>query len=192
MCLPPLSLYAIETERLFEGETMKNLHHKQQGVVLVVGLLMLLVITMVGVTAMSGTTSNERMTANHQFQTLSFQAAESAIHDNFNVPSVAPSVMTHPVSVTPAALNYDVDMAGGNTVSVLASADIQFCGEEIPMGSGFCNGMAGPCDIDQVFDVTGSGEVSTLGTQEQHLRRGTRAMISAGMAFDTAVCDEVQ
>jgi len=42
---------------------MKTLQHKQQGVVLVIGLLMLLVITMVGVTAMSGTTNNERMTA---------------------------------------------------------------------------------------------------------------------------------
>ena len=68
---------------------MITLQSKQTGVVLVIGLLMLLIITIVGVTAMSGTTNNERMTANHQFQTLSFQAAESAIHDVFNVPSVS-------------------------------------------------------------------------------------------------------
>ncbi len=171
---------------------MKNFNHKQQGVVLVVGLLMLLVITMVGVTAMSGTTSNERMTANHQFQTLSFQAAESAIHDNFNVPAVTPSVMTHPASINPAALNYDVEISSGNNLAVMATADIQYCGEELPTGSGFCNGMAGACDIDQVFDVTGVGQVNTIGTQETHLRRGTRAMLSAGMAFNTTVCKEVQ
>lgn len=171
---------------------MNYTKHKQQGVVLVIGLLMLLVITMVGVTAMSGTTSNERMTANHQFQTLSFQAAESAIHDNFNIPSVVPSVTTYPNSDVPAANNYNVDIAGGNTVTVMANANIQFCGEELPMGSGFCNGMAGPCDIDQVFDVRGSGQVAALGTQETHLRRGARAMMSAGMPFDTAVCNEVQ
>ena len=170
---------------------MNQLNYKQQGVVLVIGLLMLLVMTMVGVTAMSGTTMNERMTANHQFQTLSFQAAESAIHDNFNVPSVAPSVVAHPTSITPAALNYDVDISAGNSVGVLATADIQYCGEELPTGSGFCNGMAGACDIDQVFDVTGTGQVSALGTQETHLRRGTRAMLSAGMAFDTTVCNQV-
>lgn len=171
---------------------MNYTKHKQQGVVLVIGLLMLLVITMVGVTAMSGTTSNERMTANHQFQTLSFQAAESAIHDNFNIPSVVPSVTTYPNSDVPAANNYNVDIAGGNTVTVMANANIQFCGEELPMGSGFCNGMAGPCDIDQVFDVRGSGQVAALGTQETHMRRGARAMMSAGMPFDTAVCNEVQ
>ncbi len=171
---------------------MKNSQHKQQGVVLVIGLLMLLVITMVGVTAMSGTTSNERMTANHQFQTLSFQAAESAIHDNFNIPSVVPSVSTYPNSDAPTPNNYNVSIAGGNTVRVMANANIQFCGEELPIGSGFCNGMAGPCDIDQIFDVSGSGQVEQLGTQETHMRRGARPMMSAGMPFDTAVCMEVQ
>ncbi len=171
---------------------MKNSQYKQQGVVLVIGLLMLLVITMVGVTAMSGTTSNERMTANHQFQTLSFQAAESAIHDNFNILSVVPSLTTYPNRDIPTPNNYDVNIAGGNNITVMASADIQFCGEELPMGSGFCNGMAGPCDIDQVFDVRGSGQVATLGTQETHMRRGARAMMSAGMPFDTTVCNEVQ
>ncbi len=171
---------------------MNYTKHKQQGVVLVIGLLMLLVITMVGVTAMSGTTSNERMTANHQFQTLSFQAAESAIHDNFNVPSVVPSVTTYPNSDVPAANNYNVDIAGGNTVTVMANANIQFCGEELPVGNAFCNGLAAPCDIDQIFDVRGSGQVAALGTQETHLRRGARPMMSAGTPFDTVVCNEVQ
>ena len=106
---------------------------------------------------MSGTTSNERMTANHQFQTLSFQAAESAIHDNFNIPSVVPAVTLYPAREVPAANNYNVNIAGGNVVAVMANADIQFRGEELPMGSGFCNGMAGSCDVDQVFDVRGSG-----------------------------------
>jgi hypothetical protein len=171
---------------------MRNYHHKQQGVVLVIGLLMLLVITMVGVTAMSGTTANERMTANSQFQSLSFQAAESAIHDHFNIPSVVPSLTVYPARDVPAPVNYNVNIGGGAPIAVMANASIQFCGEELPMGSGFCNGMAGLCDIDQVFDVRGSGQVAALGTQEQHLRRGARAMMSAGMPFDTAVCNQVQ
>ena len=52
--------------------------------------------------------------------------------------------------------------------------------------------MAGPCDIDQVFDVRGSGQVAALGTQEQHMRRGARPMMSVGLVFDTAVCNQVQ
>ena len=170
---------------------MMNSISKQNGVVLVVGLLMLLVITIVGVTAMSDTTMNERMTSNHQFQTLSFQAAESAIHDNFDIPSVSPSVTAVNWFVDPAPTNYNVDIKSGTPIGVQADASIQFCGEELPMGSGFCNGLAGGCDIDQVFDVRGEGQVSSLGTQEQHMRRGARAMLSAGLAFDTTKCDQV-
>ncbi len=173
---------------------MKNLPHKQHGVVLVIGLLMLLVITMVGVTAMSGTTSNERMTANHQFQTLSFQAAESAIQDVFNVPSVTPAVAATGWNVTPAPVNYNVDVhAGtGSSIGVQAQADIQFCGEELPVGSAFCNGMAAACDVDQIYDVRGSGDVAALGSMETHLRRGARSSMSANMAFDTTLCNQVQ
>jgi hypothetical protein len=168
-----------------------NTKYKQSGVVLVIGLLMLLVITMVGVTAMSGTTSNERMTANHQFQSLSFQAAESAIRDNFNIPAVVPAVTATNWFFDPAANNYNVAIKNGAALSVQADANIQFCGEELPAGSGFCNGMAGPCDMDQVFDVRGQGIVSALGSQQQHLRRGARPMIGAGMPFDTAYCMQV-
>ena len=107
---------------------MKQFKQKQKGVVLVVGLLMLLVITMVGVTAMSGTTTNERMTANHQFQTLSFQAAESAINDVFDVPSVEPAVMAPAWNLVPPGNNYDVELSNGNNMPVVAQADIQFCG----------------------------------------------------------------
>ncbi len=170
---------------------MSNSIYKQQGVVLVIGLLMLLVITMVGVTAMSGTTSNERMTANHQFQTLSFQAAESAIHDNFNIPSVSPAVTQPLWFLDPAANNYNVDIKAGTPIAVQADADIQFCGEELPTGSGFCNGMASPCDMDQVFDVRGQGIVSALGSQEQHLRRGARPMMGANMPFNNTYCTQV-
>lgn len=167
---------------------MRNIHHKQQGVVLVIGLLMLLVITLVGVTAMSGTTVNERMTANSQFQSLSFQAAESAIHGVFNIPSLSPSVMTFPVRLVAAPVNYNVDI-GSTPIAVMANADIQFCGELPASETGFCNGMVDPtCQMDQVFDVRGSGQVSTLGTQELHLRRGARLMGFISMPFNSAIC----
>lgn len=170
---------------------MKNIQYKQQGVVLVIGLLMLLVITMVGVTAMSGTTSNERMTANHQFQTLSFQAAESAIHDNFNIPAVSPSVVAHPAAIQPIGIGYDVNIAA-TSLNVTANANIQYCGEVNAAMTELCNGLATPCEIEQIFDVTGTGDVSALGMQETHQRRGARQMVRAGTVFNAAVCNVVQ
>ncbi len=172
-----------------------NTHQQQRGFVLVVGLLMLLVITIVGVTAMSGTTSNERMTANNQFQTLSFQAAESAIHDVFNPTAVTPSINAYTATTPPGSLaastNYDVNVSGGNNVAVTADSDIQFCGEEQSVGFQYCNGLD-PCNLDRVYDVEGTGTVATLGTQERHLRRGAQFITGIGIKFDTTVCQQVQ
>lgn len=168
---------------------MKTLKHKQSGVVLVIGLLMLLVITMVGVTAMSGTSTNERMTANHQFQTLSFQAAESAIHDAFNVPSVTPAMSDQNWRINPPANSYNVDIHGGstNTIGVVAQANVQFCGEIAPPQSDITISPAGN-PMYQVYDIRGSGDVATLGSMETHMRRGGRIAGAVDMNFNPSLC----
>ncbi len=54
---------------------------QQQGIVLVVGLVMLISLTLIGVTAMKSTTIDERIAANTQFKAIAFQVAESALSD---------------------------------------------------------------------------------------------------------------
>jgi hypothetical protein len=56
-------------------------HHQQKGIVLVVGLVMLISLTLIGVTAMKSTTIDERISANTQFKAIAFQVAESALSD---------------------------------------------------------------------------------------------------------------
>jgi len=56
-------------------------HHQQKGIVLVVGLVMLISLTLIGVTAMKSTTIDERIAANTQFKAIAFQVAESALSD---------------------------------------------------------------------------------------------------------------
>lgn len=51
----------------------------QRGVALIVGLILLLVLTMIGVIAIKSSTQQERMAAGYQQQAQTFQAAESAI-----------------------------------------------------------------------------------------------------------------
>ena len=172
---------------------MTYIPNKQKGVTLVIGLLMLLVITIVGVTAMSGTTSNERMTSNHQFQSLSFQAAESAIHDSFNVPSVAPALLDANWTTSPPAINYNVDLHSGNTgaVGVAAQANIQFCGEISPPQSDITSSPSGNPRY-QVYDIRGSGDVAQLGSMETHMRRGGRIAAGLDMNFNPAFCEANQ
>jgi type IV pilus assembly protein PilX len=60
------------------------LHHparREQGVVLIVGLVFLLVLTMLGISAMSINTLEERMAGNSRDLNLAFQAAESGLRD---------------------------------------------------------------------------------------------------------------
>ncbi|MCK0506287.1 pilus assembly PilX family protein [Aromatoleum anaerobium] len=52
---------------------------RQRGVVLVISLIMLLLLTMLGVSGMRGTTLEERMAGNMRDQNLAFQAAEAAL-----------------------------------------------------------------------------------------------------------------
>lgn len=52
---------------------------KQQGAVLIVSLIMLLLLTVIGVSSMRGVTMQERMAGNLKEQYRSFQAAESAL-----------------------------------------------------------------------------------------------------------------
>lgn len=53
--------------------------HKQKGSVLIASLLILLVLTVVGVSGLSSTSLEERMSHNFEHSMLAFQAAESAI-----------------------------------------------------------------------------------------------------------------
>ncbi len=56
-------------------------HRHQTGVVLVVSLIILLLMTIIGVTALSTTSLEQRMAGNVQDKQLSFQAAETAMRD---------------------------------------------------------------------------------------------------------------
>lgn len=56
-------------------------HHflSQRGATLIISLLILLVMTLIGVTAIQTTTMEEKMAGNMRDQNLAFQAAEAAL-----------------------------------------------------------------------------------------------------------------
>ena len=54
---------------------------KQQGVVLAVSLIMLLIMVVIGLASMQSTTLEEKMAGNYRDQNLAFQAAESTLRE---------------------------------------------------------------------------------------------------------------
>ncbi|MBT3048891.1 MAG: PilX N-terminal domain-containing pilus assembly protein [Candidatus Thiodiazotropha sp.] len=53
--------------------------HAQSGAALVIGLIMLTIVTLLSVSAMRSATLDTKITVNHQFKELSFQASENAL-----------------------------------------------------------------------------------------------------------------
>ncbi|WP_455208163.1 pilus assembly PilX family protein [Kaarinaea lacus] len=62
---------------------MISTNRKQQGSALVISLLILLVLTIIGVTALNSTVMEERMSSNFQTGNTAYQAAESAVNQTF-------------------------------------------------------------------------------------------------------------
>ncbi len=56
-------------------------YHKQNGAVLIVSLMLLLVMTLIGVTALQSTTLEEKMAGNTRDRALAFEAAEVALRE---------------------------------------------------------------------------------------------------------------
>ena len=62
----------------------QNANQKQRGAVLIVSLVVLLLMTIIGISSMKTTTLEERMSGNMRDQNLSFQSAEAAIIEGEN------------------------------------------------------------------------------------------------------------
>ena len=60
------------------------------------------------------------------------------------------------------------------------------------MDTGFTQGIGGGATgsgfIEQHYDVEGTGNVAALGSQETHLRRGSRLAIKLDMAWNSTYC----
>ena len=64
-----------------KGRIILNQHHRESGVVLFISLVMLLIITVLGISSVQSTSMQERMARNARDTNLAFQSAESAIKD---------------------------------------------------------------------------------------------------------------
>lgn len=81
-------------------------HDSERGAVLVVSLFLLVVLTLLGVTSMLGTTMETRIASNREDRATAFEAAEAALREGEQVVQALSAVPT-PVDATCAA-NCDV------------------------------------------------------------------------------------
>ncbi len=88
------------------------LRQKQQGAILLVSLMILLVLTLIGVSSLNGSLMEEKMAANAQTSTTVFQGAESAIKTAYYVEKQKPALAVTRANSRATVPNY---RAGGTT-----------------------------------------------------------------------------
>ena len=92
------------TLRTMTAMTTLQGDRRERGAVLIVTLLFLVVLTMLGVTAMTSTTMEERMAGNTRDASLALQAAEAALRDArrdiSGIPLVAGTARPFPVHIS--------------------------------------------------------------------------------------------
>lgn len=88
------------------------LRHKQQGAILLVSLMILLVLTLIGVSSLNGSLMEEKMAANAQTSTSVFQGADSEIKTTYYLEKQKPGLaITRAVERTELPLRTVDDMS---------------------------------------------------------------------------------
>jgi len=86
--------HAVVIDKQSHCNLYPNCYHNQSGVVLVISLIILLLLTIIGLTAMQTTALEEKMAGNLRDKNLAFQAAESALRvaeDKLKPPNILPT-----------------------------------------------------------------------------------------------------
>jgi type IV pilus assembly protein PilX len=79
-------------------------HPRQQGAALVVGLILLMILTVLGISGMNTATLELTMASNAQFHQDAFQAAETGIDIAISNPQVGPAINGQDVILPPTVL----------------------------------------------------------------------------------------
>lgn len=155
----------------------------QQGIVLIVSLLILLVLTMLGISAISNTSMEERMSNNFQQSMVAFQASESTISDvimngDETSPSYSNAVDANGVSDDPllnarnagigatTTVTYNANPNNlMNGVAVSTTATISYQGQMVcPLGSSISDVT---CDS---FEISTDTTVNAATTGQSHVQ----------------------
>ncbi|MFQ5469238.1 MAG: PilX N-terminal domain-containing pilus assembly protein [Gammaproteobacteria bacterium] len=137
---------------------------RQNGSALVISLLILVVMTILGVTSMSSTSLEENMAANSQNSHVAFQAAESAINAAItaNVGFIADTAINPPQAqysfgsstISTSSIAYQgTSIKEGASIGKLVSHQFEIT------GNGLINGAKATRTNIQGVDVTGPGGI---------------------------------
>jgi len=156
--------------------------NRQTGSALIVSLMILLVMTIIGVSSIGTTNLEERMAQNFQNTTVTFQAAESAINkvieagnpggagassNPFYVAANDPLVAAINLGIGDAStvVTHDLDPYGH-----ISNAALSTSSTVVYNGGGNCPGMSMGTITCHYFDITTNATIATIDNSTTHVQ----------------------
>jgi len=166
---------------------------KQEGVALAISLVLLVAVTILGITTLSGTRLNEKITSNAQNKSIAFEVAESGISSVWSKTYLMTAITDASVAANdPTPLlspktdtGVDTDFNQGTTVALDGSLTVQYCGEGIPVGTSLNSDKSNPGSVYLLIDINSVATINNASTQADHLQR---AAIVAPKTGRTGAC----
>lgn len=170
----------------------RNAARSERGVALVISMVLLISMSLLAVSTLSGSRLNERAADNAQQKAIAFEVAESAIESGFVLDELVAALDEIPLDQfdTPdarprpglsAGLGVGFDQRrttrGGTdalSVDIEADVSIQYCGETpLPDGSSLSADESDTQLVGLLFDVNGVATVANSATRADHVQRGS-------------------
>lgn len=136
-------------------KTQNTLKTQQSGAVLIISLLILLVLTLIGISSMEGSLLEEKMAANSQTSTVTFQKAESAIQA-----AVAIARLDPPGAVKDAITNIAAVNRSANGITSASQLNSPINAKATPL----LNSSAG-LFVARRMEIIGTANVGTISSR---------------------------
>jgi type II secretory pathway pseudopilin PulG len=141
--------------------------HNQTGAALFIGLIMLLVIAIIGVSGVRSVVMEKNMATNNQYEMLVFQAAETAIEGTLADDTAFVAAINTPTSGTWPTRSFAVTHAS-NYFTVSSDAEITVGAPTVPIGYSIGEFVSYP------FTITGDGAIATINAADTHVQTASK------------------
>ena len=141
--------------------------HGEAGSALFIGLILLVVITLIGISGVRGVIMEKDMATNNQYQVLTFQAAETGIEGTLADDSAFVDAVNTAVGGAWPTRNYNVTHAS-NKFAVSSSAEIQVGAPTVPVGYSIGEFLSYP------FTIISDGTIASINAAAKHTQTATK------------------
>jgi len=161
-----------------------TLKQRQHGAALAISLILLVAMTILGVSALNSSRLSERVSSNAQQKAITFETAESVLMDVSSAADYRQKLeasRTSLIEPDPVLMNAETvglntlldqfGSGGASTVDVDAVLTIQFCGEGIVNGTELSSTLDQATLIGYLYDVNSVASISNSNASSDHVMR---------------------